>query len=524
MMMMSELTVPTMIALCIMGLITAFLYRMLWMPLQIQRNFRSQGIDGPRYSFVRGNSAEILKMRQQVRASGPMNSLSHAVNPRIQPHVSSWMNIYGKSFVFWVGAVANLVVSEVDLIKQLLHNKNRVYSKGKISFYVDKFLGDGLSNSADGDKWHRMRKISHNAFHGQSLKNMMPAMVWSAEKMVEKWKNYVGKEIDVNAEFMLLTSEVITRTAFGTNYNQGQLFTQILGGLGKLVKAKEDHQFHFIPPQIFSKMYKGRDDIEIERLEGEMKDLVTGMVREREDAKSTRMVVKTGYEYGTDFLGLLVKSYHDESKEVSVEHIIDECKAFYFAGQHPTNLLLSWTVFLLSTHTHWQEEARNEVVSLFGRDGIPDADGISKLKVLSMIINETLRLYSPVVEVTRKAGRATHLGHLSLPAGVNLVIPILALHHDAEIWGEDVELFKPERFKEGVLEATNHNLTAFMPFGLGPRNCVGSNFVTVEAKIVLSMVLQRYSFTLSPTYVHSIYPGISMSPQHGVQVILQAIE
>ncbi|CAN0927110.1 Cytochrome P450 CYP749A22, partial [Linum grandiflorum] len=358
------------------------------------------------------------------------------------------MNIYGKAFVFWVGPRANLVVSELDLIKKLLQNKEKLYTKVETSFYLKKLLGDGLAATADGEKWHHMRRLANNAFHGESLKNMIPAMVRSAEKMVERWRSSVGKEIEVDAEFKLLTSEVISRTAFGTNYEQGKLFSQILGGLASLIK--EEHQFKFIPAGMFSKMYRTRDEVEAERLHREMKDLVIGMVKEREHAASTGVVVKAGYEYGTDFLGLLVKSYHDESKEVSVDNVVDECKTFYVAGQHPTNFLLSWAAFLLSVHTNWQEEARNEVVSQFGRDRIPDSDGISKLKVLTMIINESLRLYPPVVQVTRKVGRVTQLGDMSLPQGVNLVIPILAIHHDTKIWGEDVELFKPERFKEGI--------------------------------------------------------------------------
>ncbi|CAN1289034.1 Cytochrome P450 CYP749A22 [Linum perenne] len=349
-------------------------------------------------------------------------------------------------------------------------------------------MGDGLAFSS-GDKWLHMRKLAHNAFHGESLRKMIPAMVWSAEKMVEK-------------------------TAFGTNYPQGRLFSQMLAELAKFIK--EDHQFNFFRPGLF-RMYRSRDEIEAQRLERGIKDLIIRMVQEREDAAANG-----NCGYGSDFLGLLVKSYHDESKEVSINNVVDECKTFYVAGQHPTNFLLSWAVYLLSVHTNWQEEARNEVVSQFGWDGVPDADGISKLKVLSMIINETLRLYPSSIELTRKVERGAQLGHLSLPGNLNLVVPVLAIHHDAEIWGKDVHQFKPERFREGISEATNNNPVAFIPFGLGPRSCVGSNFVTLEAKVVLSMILQRFSFTLSPAYTHSIYPAITIRPMHGVQVILQA--
>lgn len=138
-------------------------------------------------------------------------------------------------------------------------------------------------------------------------------------------------------------------------------------------------------------------------------------------------------------------------------------------------------------------------------------------------MNESLRLYAPVLAVVkRKVKREVRLGKFILPANLELFIPFLAVHYDPEIWGQDVQLFKPERFSEGVAKATKDNLGAFLPFGLGPRICVGFNFATTEAKIALSMILQRYSFALSPAYVHSPFQYLTIRPQHGVQVILHS--
>ena len=141
-----------------------------------------------------------------------------------------------------------------------------------------------------------------------------------------------------------------------------------------------------------------------------------------------------------------------------------------------------------------------------------------------MIINESLRLYAPVLAiVNRKVQRKVRLGKFILPPNLELAIPFLAVHYDPEIWGQDAQLFKPERFSEGVSKATNNNLGAFLPFGLGPRICAGFNFATTEAKIALSMILQRYTFTLSPTYVHSPFQYLTIRSQHGVQVMLHSL-
>lgn len=140
-----------------------------------------------------------------------------------------------------------------------------------------------------------------------------------------------------------------------------------------------------------------------------------------------------------------------------------------------------------------------------------------------MIINESLRLYPPVVALIRNVKQETKLGKFVLPKKINITVPTLALHHDTQIWGEDAQKFNPERFSQGVAKATNNNPSVFLPFGLGPRSCVGLNFATNEAKIALSMILQRYAFTLSPAYTHSPLQILTIRPQHGVQVILHPL-
>ncbi|KAF6140062.1 hypothetical protein GIB67_001803 [Kingdonia uniflora] len=141
---------------------------------------------------------------------------------------------------------------------------------------------------------------------------------------------------------------------------------------------------------------------------------------------------------------------------------------------------------------------------------------------MTMIINETLRLYPPALSIFRRVSREIRLGKLLLPANIDLIIPTIVTHNDPKIWGEDVHLFKPDRFAEGVTKAAK-NPMAYLPFGLGPRACVGINFAMTEAKLVLAMILQRYAFTLSPTYVHSPYQRLITLPQHGVQIILHAL-
>ena len=140
-----------------------------------------------------------------------------------------------------------------------------------------------------------------------------------------------------------------------------------------------------------------------------------------------------------------------------------------------------------------------------------------------MIFNETLRLYPPVPGLVRKVKREVKLGNLILPANLDIFMPCLSLHLDPQIWGDDADEFNPERFSEGIAEATKNNPGAYFPFGIGPRTCVGGNFGLTEARITLSMILQRYNLTLSPTYVHLPLQLLTVRPKHGVQVILQPL-
>jgi len=116
----------------------------------------------------------------------------------------------------------------------------------------------------------------------------------------------------------------------------------------------------------------------------------------------------------------------------------------------------------------------------------------------------------------------TKLGGLLLPAGAMLQFDIHSIHQNKDIWGEDANEFKPQKFSEGIFKATNGN-NAFFPFGWGPRICTGEKFSTTEAKMALSMILQRFSLELSPSYVHAPMTIFFLLPQHGAPIILQRL-
>ncbi|XP_048318869.2 cytochrome P450 CYP749A22-like [Ziziphus jujuba] len=504
------------LCLCFSLALIKIFHRLWWSPVRLQYLMGLQGIKGPSYRFIHGNNQEMLSIKKEAMAK-PMLGLSHDIYHKVQPHIHLWTNLYGKNFIQWYGPQAQFIITEPELIKEILNDRDGVYPKTEINaHYKKKIFGDGLGTSK-GEKWVKMRKLANHAFHAESLKGMIPAMVASMEPMLEKWKNHEGKEIEVFEEFRLLTSEIISRTAFGSSYLEGKNIFEMLKKLTFLV-SKNVYKLSF--PGI-DKLIKSEDQIELEKLEKDIRHSIIQIIKKREEKA---MEEDQKDSFGNDFLGILLKAHHDanEKQRISVDNVVDECKTFYFAGQETSNTLLTWAVFLLAVHTDWQEEARKEVVSLFGQQ-IPTPDGITKLKIMSMIINETLRLYPPVIGILRKVEKGVKLGKLILPPNMLLYMSNLAIHHDPKIWGEDVHLFKPERFSEGIAKATKNNIAAYFPFGIGPRTCVGFNFSFTEAKIALAMILQRYSFTLSPTYIHSPSQLITLRPQHGLQVMLHSV-
>ena len=139
-----------------------------------------------------------------------------------------------------------------------------------------------------------------------------------------------------------------------------------------------------------------------------------------------------------------------------------------------------------------------------------------------MVIHETLRLYPPVTVMSREALKDMRFGRIFVPKGVNIWANVLSLHTDPEVWGPDSFKFNPERFSKGITGACKlpH---LYMPFGVGPRVCLGQNLAMVELKILLSLILSKFSFSLSPNYVHKPALRLVIEPEHGVELLIRKL-
>ncbi|XP_050233264.1 cytochrome P450 734A1-like [Mercurialis annua] len=486
-----------------------FIYSIIWVPLRIQHHFKKQGIGGPAYRLIFGNTAEMRRLQAEGN-SKPTSLFNHDVVDRILPFYYKWSSVYGKTFVYWFGCRPMLAVFDPDLVKNVLMNSGGSFHMVDRNPQAKLLFGEGIVG-LEGDKWAFHRKYINQAFNMERVKEWVPDIVASTREMIRKWKKIMGDkdefEMEVNKELHELSADVISRTAFGSNFEQG-----------KHIFASQDRLTHlhslavrsvYIPGFRFLPTNKNKERWRINKETREaIRTLIRTNTREKENARNLLTSLMSPY-----------KNQDEKEERLSEEEIIDECKTVYFGGKETVANLMTWALLLLALHPEWQDKAREEVSRTFGNNNFPVAENLSALKIVSSVIDETLRLYPPAPLLVRQVGnRSAQLGNIDIPARTQLYLPMAAIHHDPDIWGEDANEFNPLRFNE-----SRRHLASLFPFGIGPRICPGRNLALFEAKIVLAMIIKQFSFRLSPTYVHAPMQFISLMPQHGAQIIFNRI-
>ncbi|XP_016652133.1 PREDICTED: cytochrome P450 CYP749A22-like [Prunus mume] len=159
--------VSSFLPLFLVLVVTKILHKLWWAPARLQNLMALQGIKGPPYRLVHGNTEDISNIIKEAMSKPKSFSPSHDVLYVVQPHVHSWTKIYGKNYLQWHGSKAQLVITEPELCKEILNNKDKAYCKREPESFLKKLLGDGLVTTAEGEKWAKMRKLTTHAFHGE---------------------------------------------------------------------------------------------------------------------------------------------------------------------------------------------------------------------------------------------------------------------------------------------------------------------------------------------------------------------
>ncbi|XP_064994721.1 cytochrome P450 734A6 isoform X1 [Musa acuminata AAA Group] len=524
-----------------------------WRPKRLEEHFARQGIRGPPYRFFVGCVKEMVGLMLDASSKPMMPQTSHNILPRVLSFYHHWKKIYGSTFLLWFGPTPRLTVADPDLIREIFLSRSDVFERYESHPLVRQLEGEGLV-SLRGEKWAHHRKVLTPTFHMGNLKLLIPFIGKTVLDMVEKLPTSGDEvEIDVSEWFQTVTEDAITRTAFGRSYDDGKAVFQLQAQ--QMVFAAEAFRKVFIPGYRYQSLLvscsatalRGRltnvgshrflptkKNTNSWKLEKEIKRSLIRLIGRRKERLG-----EEGKPDGSvkDLLGLMIdasaskqgavqaaspKPVSSPPSTITVRDIVEECKTFFFAGKQTTSNLLTWTTVLLAMHPEWQERARAEVLRVCGARDLPTRDHLAKLKTLAMILNETLRLYPPAVATIRRAKAEVELGGYHIPRGTELLIPIMAVHHDARLWGPDVTQFNPARFAEGASRAARHP-TAFIPFGLGPRMCIGQNLALLEAKLTVAVLLQRFAFRLSPSYVHAPTVLMLLYPQYGAPILFRPL-
>ncbi|KAK4425581.1 cytochrome [Sesamum alatum] len=488
-------------------------------PRKLEKLLRKQGFKGNSYKFLFGDAREAAKLYEEAY-SKPI-PISDDVTHRAFPLPIKTIKTYGEKSFIWVGPIPVMLVMDLDAIKIILNKFNSFQKSFKASNPIFKRLVGGLI-VYEGEQWSRNRKKLNPAFHMEKLKEIVATMHTQATEILDEWSSMIPKDgsplvVDVYPYFKHFTGCVVSYAMFSSTPTP--LVKRTFNIISELTHIANQAQPFSIPGEQYLPIKKYRRANEIE---DELTATFTGMAEER--LAQRRAGQRTGEP---DLFDLVVDEVEEadikdkKARAAAMYELIQQCKLFYVAGHESTANLIAWTIIMLAYHQDWQTRIRQEVVRVLGDRNIT-GDDLPSLKMLTMFINEVMRLYPPAIELSRVVEEDTTVGDVTFPKGAMVMMPIILLHRNPKIWGDDALEFKPERFAEGVLKAANGH-AAFIPFGWGLRTCIGANLSTIEAKVFTALFLRHFSFELSPTYAHTPSVSILLQPQYGIPLILRKL-
>ncbi|KAH0454120.1 hypothetical protein IEQ34_016044 [Dendrobium chrysotoxum] len=480
-----------------------------WKPRKIQKLFLDQGIGGPPYKPFIGSIGELAKIYTKARTAQSLpqtsetNLLSNTL-PLAFPHLPIWREKYGSVYLYWYGRQPRLSISDPELIKGLTSAPRKYYQSIQHPLIYN-LIGKSVL-AAGGEPWNNQRKLLNPFFLVESLKNLPNLVVDTVDEKIETWKSLMKSnelEVDACKEFENITQDIIVQIMLGNDAKKGlqiaHLQSEQTAIASKLVKIFYIPGTKFIPIPLYRRSKRLRREVEMK---------FHGIIERR---------LQNVNQQENDWLSLMLSSGN-----MTKHQIIDECCAMFIAGSESTNILLAWTCVHLGINKMWQDKARDEIFEVLHKENRPLVEILSRLKIVTMIINETLRLCPAVPFIMKHAQEDIKLGELTIPSGIDIEVPIISVHHEKTIWGENASQFDPSRFSEGISKASKHPM-AFMPFMNGPRICLGMNFAMIEAKVTLAMILQNFDISISPKYKHVPVGGLTLKQGSGAPVIFRKI-
>jgi cytochrome P450 len=410
---------------------------------------------------------------------------------------------YGDVAYFKIGPRQGFLITNPADVRHVLQDNARNYHKSPLYDKLRIILGNGLLTSED-DFWLRQRRIAQPAFHRQRMLGLAGTMADAARATAAAWQSIAasGQAVDVEEEMMKLTRTVVLRALLGADLGP---YTSTIDQAWTLINQHIGESFWSLGftdnlPTPRNRRFQAARAV----LRGAVEHVIS---QRRRDATEH-----------ADLLSMLMSARDEDTGEAMTdEQLRVEVTTFLLAGQETSSLALTWTWYLLSQHPSARERLESEVDAvLAGRQ--PEYSDLANLPYLRMVVDESMRLYPPAWGISREAQSDDVLGGFRLPKGwLAFVIPYV-LHRHPAYW-EDPESFDPERFSPE--RSADRPKFVYIPFGAGPRQCIGNQFALIETQLTLATLVQSYRLHLTPGHNAEPWPLITLRPRYGMPMTIE---
>ncbi|WP_147803330.1 bifunctional cytochrome P450/NADPH--P450 reductase [Alkalicoccus halolimnae] len=443
---------------------------------------------------------KTLEKLPQPKAYGPLGNLPGIDKEKPIQSFMKHARELGPIYQFQFPGRISTFVSSARFAAEICDETRFDKKVGPALQKVRAFGGDGLFTSeTDEPNWQKAHNILLPSFSQQAMKGYHNKMVDIASQLIQKWARLnPNEEVQVPDDMTRLTLDTIGLCGF--NYRFNSFYREDSHPfVAKMVRALDESMNQTQRLDIQDKlMVRSRkqynDDIEY------MFNLVDQLIEERKQA---------GDQGEDDLLGHMLKGKDPETGEaLDDENIRFQIITFLIAGHETTSGLLSFAIYFLMKDPEKLQKAQKEVDDVFG-DEIPSYKQVKQLKYVRMVLNEALRLWPTAPAFSVSAKEDTTLdGEYEVSEGDTFTLLLPELHRDASVWGDDAEMFKPERFEDPA--AIPHH--AYKPFGNGQRACIGQQFALHEAVLVLGMVLQHFELEDHTKYELDVKETLTFKP------------
>lgn len=390
-------------------------------------------------------------------------------------------------------------VTHPAIIKHILQDNSRAYCKNTIQYNtLSKVTGRGLLTS-DPPLWLKQRRLMQPAFHRKRLQAYGEVITGATSDMLDRWAAQPsGSPLDVDAEMMQVALEIVGKTLFGLDLrHEAQEMTE--GVLEMLAYVVYRASNPVAPPLSFPTGRNRRYKAAMSVLEGVIQDTIAARRAE-------------GVDRG-DVLSTLLSARDEETGEpMPDDQIRAEMATLIIAGHETVASALTWAWYLLSLHPAVRAALEAELDSaLHGR--VPTVEDLPALPYTRAVFDETLRLYPPAWLITRRALEEDHIGGATIPPDALIIMSPYVTHRHPDFWPNPAG-FDPERFLPA--NSAGRPRFAYIPFGGGPRLCIGDSFALMEGPLILATVAQRYRLDLVPSHPVTMDALVTLRPRNGL--------